>query len=129
MIFRPISAYIKADSTVFVEDSGRTQTIISWYTNEPATSQVLYQEGVHGGRVELKDLTPVSFDYSKEHTVIINKLKPGTVYTFKVKSVDSGGNETISEAHTFMTAKKRESIFQVIMKILEDTFSWMRKLM
>jgi hypothetical protein len=125
----PNISHIKADSTVFVDKSNKIQTVISWLTNEPSTSRVYYQIGVHGGNINLAESTDLNTDYSKEHVLVITKFKPGTVYTFRVESIDSGGNLTLSKPYTFMTAKKRESIIQVIMRILEDTFGWMKKIL
>ncbi len=125
----PIISHIKADSTVFLDRSDKIQTIISWLTNESATSRVYYQEGVHGSQVDLSEVTNLNTNYTKEHVMVITKFKPGIVYSFRVESIDSGGNVTLSKVHTFMTAKKKESIIQVIMRILEETFSWMKKIM
>ncbi|MEA3449611.1 MAG: fibronectin type III domain-containing protein [Patescibacteria group bacterium] len=125
----PIISHVKADSTVFVDRSDQIQTIISWLTNEPATSQVYYQEGVHSATTKLTESTSHNTNYTREHMVVVSKFKPGLVYSFRVESVDSGGNTVISKLHTFMTAKKKESIITVIMNILENTFGWMKKLM
>lgn len=124
----PEISHIKADSTVFLDQDNKSQTIISWATNEPSTSQIFYQEGVQGRDVELSSQTEVNTNYTKEHVMVISKFKPGVVYSFRVESVDSGGNVSRSNVHTFMTAKKKESIIQVIMRILEETFSWVKKL-
>ncbi len=83
---------------------------------------------MHGGDIELIEKTNLNTNYTKEHVVVITKFKPGLVYSFRVESIDSGGNVRLSKAHTFMTPKKKESIFQIIMRILEETFSWVRKL-
>ena len=124
----PEITHIKADSTIFIDRSDKIQTVISWLTNEPATSRVYFEEGVHGGVRELALKTELKSSYSKEHVMVIPKFKPGLVYTFKVESMDSGGNISTSKAHTFMTAKKRESIIQIIMRILEDTFGWIKNI-
>ena len=124
----PIISHIKSDSTVFIDRGNKTQTIISWLTNEPSTSRVYFQEGVHGGEADLSEVTDLNTNYTKEHVIVITKFKPGLVYSFKVESIDSGGNTSISKPHTFMTAKKKESIIQIILKILEDTFGWINKI-
>ncbi len=125
----PLLSNIKTDSTVFLDRSSKTQTIISWLSNEPSTSRVYYQEGVHGASATLKESTDLNNNYTKEHVMVITKFKPGIVYSFRVESIDSGGNVVKSSPHTFMTAKKKESIIQIIMNILENTFGWMKKLM
>lgn len=124
----PEILHVKTDSTVYTDNSNKIQTIISWITNEPTTSRVYYQEGVHGGDTELKQSTDLNDNYTKEHVIVITKFKPGTVYTFRVESIDSGGNRELSQPHTFMTAKQKESIIQVILKVLENTFGWLKNL-
>ncbi len=125
----PIISHVKADSTVFLDRSNKTQTIISWITNEPSSSQVFYQEGVHGSQVDLSEFTDLNINYTKEHVMVITKFKPGIVYSFRVTSIDSGGSSSLSKTHTFMTAKQKESIIQIIIGIFEDTFGWVKKLM
>ncbi len=126
--FPPEISHIKADSTLFTDQGGKVQTIISWLTNEPSTSRVYYQEGVHGGKQDFANKTLLNTDYTKKHIMVITKFKPGTVYSFRVESVDSGGNISLSSVHTLMTPKQKESIFQMILRILEETFGWLRKL-
>jgi hypothetical protein len=125
----PEISHIKTDSTVFIDKSNKTQTVISWLTNEPTNAQIFYQEGVHGLGSALSNNTEVNNNFTKEHVFVITNFKPGNIYSFQVKAIDSGGNETLSKIHTFMTAKNKESIIQVIIKILEDTFGWAKKLM
>lgn len=125
----PVISQVKADSTVFLDKSNKTQTIIEWITNEPSTSQVFYQEGVHGSQGDLSESAELDSDYTKEHVMVITKFKPGVVYSFRVASIDSGGNTSLSKTHTFMTAKQRQSIIQIIIGIFEDTFGWTKKLM
>jgi hypothetical protein len=125
----PEISHIKTDSTVFIDRNNKTQTVISWLTNEPTSAQIFYQEGVHGVGNELNEGAEVNNNFTKEHVFVITKFKPGTVYSFQVKAIDSNGNEVLSKINTFMTAKNKESIVQVIIKILEDTFGWVKKLM
>ncbi|MFH1745128.1 MAG: fibronectin type III domain-containing protein [bacterium] len=124
----PVISYIRADSTVFVDKSNKIQTVISWMTNEPSTSKVYYQEGVRSGIEQFRNSTELNTDYAKEHVMVVSKFKPGKVYSFRVESIDSGGNTTISSAHTLMTAKQQESIVQMILRILEETFGWLKDL-
>ncbi len=124
----PEITQVKADSTVFLDRSNKIQTIISWTTNEPATSRVYYEEGVQAGNAELTESTELNSNYTKDHVMVITKFRPGIVYSFRVESIDSGGNVSLSELHTFMTAKQKESIIQVILGVLEETFGWVNKL-
>ncbi|MDO8335778.1 MAG: fibronectin type III domain-containing protein [Candidatus Saccharibacteria bacterium] len=125
----PVISHIKTDSTVFVDRADKIQTIISWLTNEPSSSRVYYQEGVQAGETLLKESTALNNSFTKEHVVVISNFDPGKVYTFRVESIDSGGNTSMSKANTFMTAKKKESIITIILNILANTFSWVTKLL
>lgn len=125
----PVISHIKTDSTVFVDRADKIQTIISWLTNEPASSRVYYQEGVQAGEALLKESTQLNTSFTKEHVVVISDFVPGKVYTFRVESMDSGGNSMVSKVNTFMTAKKRESIITIILNILENTFGWIKKIL
>ena len=125
----PEITHIKTDSTVFLDRSDKIQTIIAWLTNEPSTSRVYYQEGVQAANIELAEATALNTNYTKEHVMVITKFKPGIVYSFRVESIDSGGNITKAQMHTFMTAKQKESIIQIIINILEETFGWVKKIM
>lgn len=124
----PVVSHIKTDSTIFIDKSNKIQTVISWLTNEPATSRVYYQEGVLGADAQLSESTDLSDSYTKEHVLVVTKFKPGTVYSFRVESIDSGGNVSMSKTHTFMTAKQKDSIIQIILRVLENTFGWVKNL-
>ena len=122
----PVVSNIKVDSTVFLDKEGKIQTIISWLTNEPSTSMVYYQEGVRRGEEELANKTNLNISYSKDHIMVFTKFKSNSVYTFRVESVDSGGNVSLSEPYTFMTPKKQESVWDIILRIFSKTFGWVR---
>ena len=111
----PEISHIQTDSTVFVDRGSRIQTLISWRTNEPCTSRVYYQEGVVTGDKELTEKTALITDYTKDHVIVITKFNPGVVYSFRVESIDSGNHTAVSAVHTFMTPKKQQSIFEIIL--------------
>lgn len=75
-----------------------TSATITWITDEPATSQVEYGlSGTYGKTSQLdKQLTT-------SHSVALTVLEPDTLYHFKVKSTDAGGNEASSQDNTLKT--------------------------
>lgn len=127
--YPPIISQIKTNSSISSDRDGKIQTVVSWITNEPSTTMVYYMEGVHGPNVELSGKTEKKNDYSRDHVVLFTEFSPGTVYTFRVESIDSGGNKTLSDPNTFMTPRKSESIIDVIIRVLEDTFGWVKDIM
>jgi len=114
----PEITQIKTDGAITQND--KVQMIISWTTNEPATTVLNYQEGAKGEQNEIL----VSDAYTQSHIVVSTIFKSGTVYHFKVKSVDEAGNEAISKDYALLTPRKKENIVQIIVNNFQDIFGW-----
>ncbi|MHA1613783.1 MAG: fibronectin type III domain-containing protein, partial [Candidatus Thorarchaeota archaeon] len=72
---------------------------ISWITDENSNSYVEFGLSTSYGRIYGQD------DSTTTHLVQLPKdLTPESIYHFRVRSVDQGGNEAISEDYTFTTA-------------------------
>ncbi len=76
-----------------------TTAVVTWTTNEPATSEVSYGPSQSYG-IAAADINPVT-----DHKVTLNSplITPGTKYHFMVKSVDPSGNAVSSGDEAFMT--------------------------
>jgi hypothetical protein len=109
---------IKTDSALTQSD--KVQSIISWKTDEQASTSILYKEGRNGEERELK----ITDNLTTSHIGVITIFKPGTVYNFRVKSVDASGNEAISNDFALLTPRKRENIIQIIIGNFTDIFGW-----
>ncbi|MFH1657024.1 MAG: fibronectin type III domain-containing protein, partial [bacterium] len=105
----------------------RVQAIISWKTNKPATSRVLYEEGAGRGDV-LGGSTSLDSALEFDHIVITTAFKPGKVYRFRVESVDAFGNVSISRDYTILTPKPKESVLDLIINNFEQTFGFLNRL-
>ncbi|OGL38458.1 hypothetical protein A3B63_00485 [Candidatus Saccharibacteria bacterium RIFCSPLOWO2_01_FULL_49_22] len=82
-----------------VTEVGLNSAVVTWSTNEPSTSEVVY--GLNTGYgLAATDATMVT-----EHKVTLQSaiLEPGTTYHYMVKSVDSAGNAVSSDDVTFST--------------------------
>ena len=76
-----------------------TTSMISWTTNEASTSLVQY------GLTTSYELGTISLsDEVTSHAVHLTGLTPSTLYHFKVKSTDVGGNQAQSSDETFTTS-------------------------
>lgn len=124
----PLIFQVQTDSAISPGKEERIQTIISWMTNEPSSSRVYFAKGIIQKNEELSDKTQLDKSFTKKHVAIITKFDPGSVYSFKVESIDSGGNVSISKIYTILTPRQKDSVFQVIMKNLEQTFGWVSKI-
>ncbi len=116
----PVIENVKTDNALTQADG--VQTIISWKTDEQSSTSIFYKEGHGGQEKEFKSVDALTTN----HVGVITIFKPGTVYTFRVKSVDPSGNESISGDFVMLTPSKRANIIQVIIGNFGDIFSWVK---
>jgi chitodextrinase len=88
-------------SNVSVTNVTGTSVVISWTTDEPATSKVLYSR---------TDIHPLAFyppvsdeNLVTSHSISLSRLAADTTYHYWVKSKDASGNEATSQDDTFVT--------------------------
>lgn len=86
-----------------VSPSSETETsaVVTWTTNEPASSDVEYGKETDYG------LTTSSAELTTDHSVTLNNLEPNTAYHFRVKSVDKAGNQASSADNILVTAQEK----------------------
>lgn len=90
---------------------GSNSATITWDTlGEVSTSRVEYDIGGTfsnlyncSGTTECTALTDVS-PRVYPHSVSLSNLNSGTTYSYRVRSMDAAGNETVSGINTFLTA-------------------------
>jgi len=122
----PLITQIQTNSALSTGKDSKVQTIISWTTNEPATSRVYYRKGVGNATDELPEKTPSDDSYTRRHIVVVTAFDPGAVYQFKVESIDSSGATAVSKALTVLTPQKEQSVLDVIINAAEQTFGWLK---
>ena len=92
---------------VSVINQGKSFVTIIWYTDEASSSQVEYGKTInYGFRAPTQPQNDPSNGTSTgttRHSVYIQNLVPGSIYHYRVKSKDAGGNETVSGDNTFKT--------------------------
>jgi hypothetical protein len=115
---------VKTDVMPLGEGDETAQVIISYETNKPATTLIQYDEGVIGGKYSMSTIKDSTLNMT--HTVIIKDLTPATTYHFRIATEDRRKNQTTSNDYTFLTPSKEKSILQLIIKALEETFSWVK---
>ncbi|MFA5131802.1 MAG: beta-propeller fold lactonase family protein [Candidatus Paceibacterota bacterium] len=122
----PAISNFKVDSALVPGRNDRTQTIVSWKTDEPATSVVRYEEGSGSLTSTLSLVKEDNSTYVTSHVVILTNLKPATVYRFQIISADDANNTTRLPIRTIVTPSQSESVVDVIFKNFDDTFKFMR---
>jgi hypothetical protein len=117
---------LKIDILPMSEADETASVIISWNTDKPSTTKVEYDEGMIGPKLAKSTIEDDSLNTS--HTVIIKELSPSTTYRFKMAGKDRRANPTDSNEYTFVTPAQEKSIFQLIVRSLEETFAWTKNL-
>jgi hypothetical protein len=63
--------------------------------------------------------------FSRNHLFVMTDFTPGSIYQFQVESIDSNGHKIRSKTYTILTPRQKDSVFQVILNNVEQTFGWM----
>ena len=121
----PVIKDLKSETSIITDSNGdsKAQAIISWSTDEPATSQVKYAAGVTTDG-NYTSSTPEEPALSTSHIVIISNIKPASTYHMKIISKDASANIGTSEDYTVLTQTQEKSLFQYIIQTLEKKFEW-----
>ncbi len=123
----PVISSIKSEGDIQSSDiqsdrSRSAQLIISWKTDEPSTSQVLYGEGATNDGFPYSTQTDSQMRY--EHVMIVSNLSPSKVYHFKVVSKDSAGNVGESGSVTSITPKSTDTVMESVLGSLGRIFNF-----
>ena len=108
------------------EGKEKISVIVNFTTNEEATSYVEYAEGITMATYNKK--TRLNNTLNLSHSALIEGLKPATTYHYRIITKDRYDNTTKSMDKTILTPKESETVLQKIIKVLEETFSWVSNL-
>jgi hypothetical protein len=100
------------------------QLVISWNTDEPATSQVEFGEGT-GTTYSQKTQEDASLTVN--HLVVISNLTPSKVYHVRAISKDKAGNEGVSIDTVTITPKATRNALDLVMTNLGVVFGFLGK--
>ncbi len=128
-VIAPAITKVKNESTLFPGEDVKIQTIIVWETDEPATCQVFYSQGLSNGTSnEGAEFTQKETNPLTAHTQVIVGFNPGTVYQFWTVCNDEGQNESRSEDFVLITPIKEKSIIDIILQNFQGTFGWVENI-
>lgn len=102
----------------YLQPKNKIQTIVSWKTNVPANSILLYREGKDGEEKEII----LDKEKSTKHSIVIMTLKAGSAYFFKVKSEDENGNPVVSDEYSLRTPRPKETVLDLIADNFQSLF-------
>jgi hypothetical protein len=102
-----------------IEKSRSAQFVVSWETDEPATSRVEYGEGGAGLYTSSSKLDQ---ELRTKHLVIISGLTPSKVYSLQVVSSDNYGNEGKYGPLVSITPKSNSTVFETVIGTISNIF-------
>ncbi len=123
----PVISSLKIDSALIAGRTDRSQTIISWKTDEPSNSTVYFKEGVAGPNEELTNKVEMLNNLVIDHAVVVSSLKPGGLYSIQISSTDAAGNTTLFPVRTVVVPQQTQSVVEIIFKNFEDTFQFLKR--
>jgi hypothetical protein len=100
----------------------RGQIIVSWHTDEPATSQVGYAPGSNAS--EFTNKTSEDSALSFEHIVIISDLPTSRVFTVAPISGDEAKNSAQGESQPAIIGRASDSVLTIILNTLRSVFGF-----
>ncbi|MEI7498575.1 MAG: fibronectin type III domain-containing protein [Candidatus Falkowbacteria bacterium] len=124
-VLPPVISKVNSESTLYPGTENKTQTIISWRTDEPTVCQFNYNKGI--GLNEKPTLLTKEEDYGSNHVQVVTDFQSATVYKFWLECFDRTGNKARSQDYTMLTPAREESILDLIIKNFEGTFGWLKK--
>ncbi len=95
------------------------QLVVSWNTDEPATSQVEFGEGSGSNYAQT---TQLDNKLTYNHLVVISNLTPSKVYHLRVISKDKAGNESKSVDNVVITPKATDNALDLVITNLAEIF-------
>ena len=122
----PQISQIKTEVVASSDEEGGITVIISWTTDEASTSQIEYSEGAVSETYQKSTHEDATLNVS--HTVVVTDLEPSVTYHFRAVSKDKSNNISKSEDFTVITPAKTQTVLQLIIKRLEEAFSWLKNL-
>jgi len=100
-------------------EENNAQIIVSWTTDELATSQVVFGEGISS---DLSQSTVEDKNLKYNHVVVISNLSPAQVYSVRAVARDSERNEAKSTDNVVVTPSRNNSALELVLKNLSDIF-------
>lgn len=101
-----------------LQPKNKVQTIISWNTNKPSTTVLIYGEKKSNDKKEIV----ISDEMRMRHAAVLTSLKAGTTYYFSVKSISDDGVAVVSEEYSLRTPNPQSTVLDKIAESFKSLF-------
>ncbi|MEI6144301.1 MAG: LamG domain-containing protein, partial [Candidatus Berkelbacteria bacterium] len=120
----PVMANISTESSNIGTSSDSTaQITVGLTTDEPAKCMLEYGGGISGTTYSGRTTDDEIFETN--HIAVISGLKPQSPYHFRINCSDKSGNKATSSDQTVISGEITQSVFNIIIKTLNNLFGWM----
>lgn len=106
--------------SIQTDKSRSAQLIVSWETDEPATSRVNFGEG---GAGVYTSSSRMDQEQRTKHLVIVSGLTPSKVYSLEVESADESGNVSKYGPLVSITQKSSNTVMETVLNSLSNIFN------
>jgi hypothetical protein len=115
---------MNVESTIVgVGEQAKAQIIVSWDTDEPATTQVEYAEGTGATYTHS---TQEDTNMTTNHVVTIPGLSPSKIYHLRAVSKDKAANSGQSPDTVIITPKSTKDALNLVIENLSKTFGFLK---
>lgn len=118
---------LSSNSTLYPGKESKVQTIFNWETDEPASSQIFFQEGINNSASSTQS-SLLDGVLTQKHIMVITSFRAGTVYKYWVESRDPAGNVSKSEIFSVLTPIEKKTIIDIIGSNFQSVFGWTKNL-
>lgn len=115
---------LNVESTIIgVGEDARAQIVVTWDTDEPATTQVEYGQGTGS---TYNQTTQEDTNKTTNHTVTITGLSPSKIYHLRALSKDKANNLGQSLDTVIITPKSTKDALNLVIENLSKTFGFLK---
>ena len=108
-----------------VGDEAKAKIIMSWDTDEPATTQVEYGPGAGG---PYQSSTQEDKSLTLNHSVTITGLNPASIYHLRPVTKDKAGNVAPVNDSVIITPQSTKGALELVVDNLSKTFGFLKSL-
>jgi len=115
---------LNVESTIVgVGEDASAQIVVTWDTDEPATTQIEYGQGTG---TSYNQTTQEDTNKTLNHTVTITGLSPSKIYHLRALSKDKGNNVGQSLDTVIITPKSTKDALNLVIDNLSKTFGFLK---
>ena len=92
-------------SSARAEKNSDTSILVTWRTNIPTNSAVIYTPIIAGKPDAKKSKSEGSPEFDKDHSITVSRLEPSTIYSLEISSSDHFGNVALKKLDSMSIAK------------------------